>query len=160
METHPSIPIQDHDDDAHAHPAMSAILSYWCALNEGNPPKRSVFEFMDVYQYAPHLLMSERVAPCTFSFIYCGTHVADNFPRDLTAKTYGPNSVEASHIPWFDYKSIAIDTPCIRFGRDRLDWPNTKYDTILSGIFPLTDDDGANRYPLACLVFLNSSAES
>lgn len=59
---------------------------------------------MNIYQQAPHLLMSERVVPKTFSFIYCGTHVAENFLLDLTGKTFGPDSLEASRIPWFDYK--------------------------------------------------------
>ena len=115
---------------------------------------------MDVYQQAPHLLMSERIAPRTYSFIYCGTHVAENFPLDLTGKIYGPDSVEVSQIPWFDYKTEVLDEPCIRFGRGPLDWANTDFDVILSGIFPLTDDDGACRYPLACLVFLTSGEES
>ena len=160
MESKPSIAIEGHDEGAGSHPVIQAVFSYWCSLNAGDPPKRSAFEFMDVYQQAPHLLMSERVAPRTFSFIYCGTRVADNFPLDLTGKTYGPDSVEASQIPWFDYKSLVLDTPCIRFGRDRLDWPNTEYDDILSGIFPLTDDEGAFRFPLACLVFLERGAKS
>ncbi len=160
MTSQPAIPIQSFDDEAGSHSVIAAILDYWCSLNEGAPLARNVFEFMDVYKQAPHLLMSERVAPQTFSFIYCGTHVAENFPLDLTGKTFGPDSVEVSKIPWFDYKTEALETPCIRLGRDRLDWANTNFDTILSGIFPLTDNDGALRYPLACLVFLSSSEDS
>ena len=160
MVTQPSIPVNNHNDEARLHPVIDAVQTYWFSLNKGRPPKRKAFEFMDVYQHAPHLLMSERVAPRTFSFIYCGTHVAENFPLDLTGKTFGPDSVEASQIPWFDYKTEALDEPCIRFGRDSLDWANTDFDVILFGIFPLTGDEGICRYPLACLIFLTSGVES
>lgn len=153
MATQPAIAVQSFDDDAQSHPVMAAVMDYWCSLKDGHPPARTQFEFMDIYKQAPHLLMAERVAPQTFCFIYCGTHVANNFPLDLTSKTFGPDNVEASQIPWFDYKTIVLDTPCIRFGRDALDWDNAEFDTILSGIFPLTDDDGLFTYPLACLVF-------
>ena len=160
MNGSPAITIHCHDGDARTHPVISDLLDYWSSLNKGTPPKRTAFEFMAIYKIAPHLLMSERIAPKTFAFIYCGTHVADNFPLDLTAKTFGPDNVEASRIPWFDYKSEVLDTPCIRFGRDRFDWPNLDFDTILSGVFPLTDDDGMLRYALACLVFLSNGATS
>lgn len=144
-------------EEARAHPVIAAAAAYWASLNGGDIPRRSHFEFMDIYQTAPHLLMSERIAPNTFTFIYCGTHVADNFPLDLTGKTFDPEKVKASRIPWFNYKSEALDGPCIRYGRDQLDWPNLDFDVILSGIFPLSDDDDVPRFPLACLVFLNSA---
>ncbi len=149
----PAIDVRCHDDEARAHPLLSELQDYWCGLNNGAPPPRKAFEFMEVYKLAPHLLMSERVAPRTFTFIYCGTHVAENFPLDLTGRTFGPDSVEASRIPWFDYKSEALDGPCIRYGRDAFDWPNTDFDTILYGVFPLTDDDGNAVFPLAGFVF-------
>lgn len=156
MSQAPSISVQRHDPDAENHAAIKTVLEYWCSLNGGDTPRRSDFEFMDIYRVAPQLMMSERVAAKTFSFIYCGTGVADNSPLDLTGKTFGPDSVEASRIPWFDYKSTVLDGPCIRFGRDVLDWPNYDFDTIFSGIFPLDDAAGNHRFVLACLVFLKT----
>ena len=100
----PKIPVRNHEDAASGHTVMRDVQDYWCGLNDGAPPKRRAFEFMHIYQQAPHLLMSERVAPKKYSFIYCGTHVAEIFPLDLTGKTFEPDSVEASRIPWFDYK--------------------------------------------------------
>ncbi|MBT4741282.1 MAG: PAS domain-containing protein [Rhodospirillaceae bacterium] len=151
--------IEEHceSEEARAHPVIATAAAYWAGLNTGSMPRRSHFEFMDIYQTAPHLLMSERIAPQTFAFIYCGTHVADNLPLDLTGKTFDPANVEVSGIPWFNYKSEALDGPCIRYGCDQLDWPNLDFDIILSAVFPLSDDDGEPRFPLACLVFLNSA---
>jgi hypothetical protein len=83
---------------------MRDVQYYWCGLNDGAPPKRRAFEFMNIYQQAPQMLMSERFAPKTFSFIYCGTHASENFLLDLTGKTFGPDSAEVNRIPWFDYK--------------------------------------------------------
>lgn len=150
-----SIDTHCESDEARNHEVICAVADYWHSLNGGTPPARSQFDFMAIYKVAPYLLMSERVAPHTFSFIYCGTQVAENFPLDLTGKTFGPDNVEASRIPWFAYKSQSLDQPCIRYGCDHLDWPNMDFDTILSGIFPMTDDAQAIIYPLACLVFLN-----
>ena len=153
MTRSPAIDVRCHDEEARAHPLLSALQDYWCGLNDGAVPRRKAFEFMDIYKIAPHLLMSERIAPRTFTFIYCGTHVADNFPLDLTGKTFNPDSVEASRIQWFDYKSEALDVPCIRYGRDAFDWPNVDLDTILYGVFPLTNDDAIPAYPLTGFVF-------
>jgi|DEB0MinimDraft_6_1074348.scaffolds.fasta_scaffold64615_2 hypothetical protein len=160
MTNTPAIEIRCLDDEARDHPVLSALQDYWCSLNGGAPPRRKAFEFMDVYQLAPHLLMSERIAPRTFTFIYCGIHVAENFPLDLTGKTFSPDSVEVSRIPWFDYKSEALDVPCIRYGRDAFDWPNVDFDTILYGVFPLSDADGKMIYPLACFVFQSATPEA
>ncbi|NKB44896.1 MAG: PAS domain-containing protein [Alphaproteobacteria bacterium] len=155
MTNTPSLEERCESEEARAHPVIVAAAAYWTGLNGGRIPSRSQFEFMDIYQVAPHLLLSERVAPQTFTFIYCGTHVADNFPLDLTGKTFDPDKVKASRIPWFNYKSEALDEPCIRYGCDQFDWPNLDFNTILSGIFPLSDNDGVPRFSLACLVFLN-----
>lgn len=148
------------DEAARDHPVISMVATYWLGLNSGQIPRRTQFEFMDIYQEAPNLLMWERIASQTFTFIYCGTHVANNFPLDLTGKTFDPAKVEASRIPWFNYKKEALDGPCIRYGCDRLDWPSLDFDIILSGIFPLADDVGQPRFLLACLVFQNSADTS
>jgi len=153
MTVEPAIEIRCHDEAARDHPLLVGLQAYWCSLNDGAPPPRKAFEFMDIYKIAPHLLMSERIAPRKFTFIYCGTHVAENFPLDLTGKRFSPESVEAGRIPWFDYKSEVLDGPCIRYGRDAFDWPNVDFDTILYGVFPLTDDDGKPSFPLAGFVF-------
>lgn len=155
MSRHSGIDVHCESEEARDHPVIAAATDYWCGLNDGMPPTRSQFDFMAIYQVAPHLLMSERVAPHTFSFIYCGTHVAENFPLDLTGKTFGPDNVEASRIPWFEYKSQALDQPCMRYGSDHLDWPNFDFNTIWSAVFPMTDDEGLFKYSLACLVFQN-----
>jgi len=142
-------------EEARNHPVIAAATHYWCGLNNGMPPQRSQFDFMAIYKVAPHLLMSERIADRTFSFIYCGTQVAENFPLDLTGKTFSPENVEASRIPWFEYKSQSLDAPCVRYGCDHMDWPNLDFDTILSGIFPMTNNESVLTFPLACLVFQN-----
>lgn len=154
----PRIDVQIESEDARDHPIIAAVTQYWASLSGGTPPPRSQFDFMAIYKAAPYLLMSERVAPRTFRFIYCGTQVAENFPLDLTGKTFGPDNVEASRIPWFEYKSQSLDQPCVRYGCDELDWPSFDFDTILSGVFPMTDDEGVLKHPLACLVFLNRGA--
>jgi len=50
--------------------------------------------------------------------------------------------------------------PCIRYGRDAFDWPNVDFDTILYGVFPLSDADGKMIYPLACFVFQSATPEA
>ena len=151
------IPLQVLDVDAVTHPVIAGLCDYWCALADGTPPARAQFDFMRIYKVAPHLLMAERVEPGTFKFIYCGTTVADNFPRDLTGATYGPTTPRVSRIDWPVFFGEVLDQPCLRYGRERIDWPNAEYKDIIYAACPLVGKDGRPSYVVACLVFVPRS---
>jgi hypothetical protein len=133
---------------------MADVFAYWRSLNVGTVPPKSRFDFMAIYRNAPHLLMAERLATGLFRFVYCGTWVAENFPLDLTGKTYTADSPRVSRVPWPVFFAEVIDTPCVRFGNEPIDWPNREFSDIDYGIFPLCNDDGKICYALACLVFI------
>ncbi len=157
MTSHYQIPLQVLDVEAVTHPTIGALADYWCALGAGAPPARASFDFMEIYKVAPHLLMAERVAPDTFTFIYCGTAVADNFPRDLTGATFGPTTPRASRIDWPGFYSVVLDNPCLRYGRERIDWANPESSDIIYCACPLLGKDGRPAYVVSCLVFLERS---
>jgi hypothetical protein len=151
------IPLQVLDVEAVTNPMIGALCDYWCALAAGLPPDRALFDFMKIYKVAPNLLMAERVAPETFKFIYCGTAVAENFPRDLTGATYGPTTPRVSRVDWPIFFSEVLDGPCLRYGRVSIDWANEEHRDIIYGACPLTGKDGRPVYAVACLVFLPRS---
>jgi hypothetical protein len=138
---------------AEATSEIAAVRAYWEKLGSGAMPTKRAFDFMQVYKQAPHLLMAERTAPGAFKFIYCGTLIADNFPLDLTGKSYAPDTPRVSKIPWPRLFASALDVPCVGFGEMPVDWPGAKFAYARFGVFPLSDDSGAARYALACLVF-------
>ncbi len=148
------VPIRNLDAEAENHPVISEVFTYWCGLNNGQPPPRTLFDFMSIYGAAPNLLMAERVDDRSFRFIYCGTFVADNFPLDLTGKVFTPQTARVSQVNWPEFFVEAIETPCIRFGREPVDWPNDEYKEVIYGVFPLAGDDGICTFALACLIFL------
>jgi hypothetical protein len=147
------VPIRELTAQARGQPIIAAVFDYWCGLNGGRAPTRPSFDFMKVYRCAPYLLMAEQVAVGRFKFIYCGTWVAENFPLDLTGKTYATESPRVSHVDWPSFFSEVIDTPCVRFGNAPIDWPSRDFSDIDYGVFPLSDADGQIRFALACLVF-------
>ena len=151
------IPIHILDIEAATDSVIAEVMDYWCGLNDGLPPARKAFEFMAVYKAAPHLLMAERIAPAMFRFIYCGTFVAENFPLDLTGKTFAPDTMKVSGVNWPSFFTDALDTPCLRYGRENLDWPNDEYGQITYGVCPLTDDGNRPAFALACLTFVKKS---
>ena len=151
------IPLQVLDIEAAAEPTIGALADYWCALAAGDPPERSAFDFMKIYKVAPNLLMAERVGRETFKFIYCGTAVADNFPRDLTGATFGPTTPRVSRIGWSLFFNDVLDGPCLRYGRESIDWANEEHRDILYGACPLLGKDGRPTYVVACLIFLPRS---
>jgi hypothetical protein len=148
------IPLQVLDVEAVTNPAIGALTDYWCTLAAGKPPDRTAFDFMKIYKTAPNLLMAERVAPETFKFIYCGTAVAENFPRDLTGATYGPMTPRVSRIEWGGIFKEVLDAPCMRYGRERIDWPNDEHRDIIYAACPLLGKDGRPTYVVTCLVFV------
>ena len=150
------IPLQVLDVEAVTHPSITALCDYWCTLAAGHPPPRPAFDFMKIYKVAPNLLMAERIAPETFKFIYCGTSVADNFPRDLTGAVYGPTTPRVSRIDWPAFFSGVLDTPSMRYGRERIDWPNEEHRDILYGACPLLKD-GCPTYVVTCFAFVQRS---
>lgn len=139
--------------EAEADPLINRVHGYWRALNGGRMVARKAFDFMAIYREAPYLLMAERQGPATFKFVYCGTEVAEHFPLDLTGKSYGPDTPRISKVPWPILFTSVIDTPCVRFGKQTIDWAGPRYSKILYGVFPLSDDSGNGRYALASLVF-------
>lgn len=151
------IPLKVLDVEAVTHPVIASIADYWCALNGGRPPARKDFDFMQIYKAAPHLLLAERIAPLTFKFVYCGTAVANNFPRDLTGAVYGPNTVRVSGIRWPTIFCDVLDGPVLEYGRERMDWPNDEYSDIIYGAFPMLAPTGLASYVLACLIFMPRS---
>lgn len=138
---------------AEADPIIAAVHAYWRGLNGGGVPARKAFDFMAIYREAPNLLLAECQQGATYRFIYCGTTVADNFPLDLTGKSYGPDTPRISKVPWPRLFSSVIDTPCIRFGEHSIDWPGPKFSQILFGAFPLADDAGRARFAMTALAF-------
>ncbi|MDX2145834.1 MAG: hypothetical protein SFV19_20950 [Rhodospirillaceae bacterium] len=153
MAGHCNIPIREYSERARDHPIIASVFDYWCGLSDGRAPAKAAFDFMKVYQCAPYLLMAERNEPQRYKFIYCGTWVAENFPLDLTGKTYAADSPRVSRVEWPSFFSEVIDTPCVRFGNAPIDWPSRDFADIDYGVFPLCDTDGKLRYALACLVF-------
>lgn len=151
------IPLQVLDVEAVTNPMIGALCDYWCTLAAGHPPDRALFDFMRIYKVAPNLLMAERVAPETFRFVYCGTTVADNFPRDLTGATFGPTTPRMSRVDWPVFFSDVLDGPCLRYGRASIDWANEEYRDILYGACPLLGKNRQPAYVVACLVFLQRS---
>jgi len=151
------IPINVLDMDAATDPVIATVCDYWCSLNGGRPPPRKAFDFMAVYKAAPHLLMAERIGPGSFKFIYCGTFVANNFPLDLMGKTFTPQTARMSRVNWPGFFTETLDTPCLRYGREPVDWPNDEYGEIIYGTFPLTDEQGRGSHSLGCLVFVKKS---
>lgn len=151
------IPLQVKDAEAAVHPTIAALCDYWCTLAEGQPPPRPAFDFMKIYKVAPNLLMAERLAPQTFKFVFCGTTVANNFPRDLTGLTYGPATPRISHVDWPDFFGDVLDTPCLQYGRVAIDWPNEEHRTIIYGACPLLGKGGRPDYVVSCLVFVQRS---
>ncbi len=151
------IPIQVLDVEAATDAVIASVCDYWASLNGGKPAPRRAFEFMEVYKAAPHLLMAERVGDHAFKFIYCGTAVAHNFPLDLTGKIFSPETMRVSGIRWPMFFSQVLDTPCLRYGREPIDWPNDEYAEIIYGICPLTSDTGVPSHVVACLVFVERS---
>lgn len=151
------IPLQVLDVEAVTHPMIGTLAEYWRALGAGAPPARAAFDFMQIYKVAPHLLMAERLAPETFKFVYCGTAVADNFPRDLTGATYGPTTPRVSRIDWPGFFTQVLDSPCLRYGRERIDWANAENSDIIYCACPLLGKDGQPGYVVSCLVFLERS---
>ncbi len=151
------IPLQVLDVEAVTNPVIGTLCDYWCTLAAGNPPHRTAFDFMKIYKVAPHLLMAERIAPETFKFIYCGTVVADNFPRDLTGATYGPTTPRVSRIDWQVFLSEVLDVPCLRYGRESIDWANEEHRDIIYGSCPLLGKDGRPTYVVTSLVFQRRS---
>lgn len=139
--------------DAEAEPVIMAARAYWRSVNGGRVPVKKTFDLMNVYRQAPHLLMAERIGPAEFKFVYCGTLVAENFPLDLTGKSYGPDTPRVSKVPWPQFFSTTLDGPCLRFGEMPIDWPGPKFAYARYGTFPLADDAGVPRFALACLVF-------
>lgn len=144
---------------ARSAPQIARVERYWRSLNDGNPPAKASFDFMSLYKLAPNMLMAERMggdgaAPAAFRFIYCGTFVAENFPLDLTGKTFGPTTPRTSQVPWPLFFGESLARPCLRFGREPIDWPNREYYAIDYGVFPLTGADRKPRYALACLIFI------
>ncbi len=138
-------------------PTIQALHDYWCSLREGLPPRRKAFEFMDIYKLAPNLLLSERVAPATFRFAYCGTTVADNLPRDLTGLVFAPQTARVTAVDFAQLYMEILGTPCWRFTRYAVDWPNAEYGSYLLGAGPLADEDGTLKYVLSCAVFQEKS---
>jgi hypothetical protein len=151
------IPIQILDMEAATDPTIQAVSDYWCSLNNGQPPRRKAFEFMAVYKAAPHLLLAERVAPETYRFIYCGTSVAENLPRDLTGLTFGPTTLRLTSNNFALTYGEVLDVPCWRFFREIVDWPNAEYDAYVCGAGPLTDEAGEAKYVLSCVIFREKS---
>lgn len=151
------IPLQVLDVEAVTHPMIGVLTDYWCSLAEGKPAPRTAFDFMKIYKVAPNLLMAERLGHKTFKFIYCGTAVAENFPRDLTGATYGPATPCVSRIDWPVSFSIVLDEPCVRYGRVRIDWANAEHRDIIYGACPLLGKDGRPAYVVTCLVFVERS---
>jgi hypothetical protein len=151
------IPLQVLDVEAATNPVIGTLCDYWSTLAGGRPPPRADFDFMKIYKTAPNLLMAERVGPQTFKFIYCGTQVADNFPRDLTGATYGPTTPRVSRIDWPVFFSEVLDGPCLRYGREQIDWVNEEHRDILYGACPLLGRNGRPAYVVACLVFVERS---
>ncbi len=149
------IPIHILDIDAATDSTIQSVHDYWCSLNDGRPPRRKAFEFMDVYKAAPNLVLAERLADGQLRFIYCGTTVADNVPRDLTGLVLTP--ARASSIDFAQVYAEILDTPCWRFSRQPMEWPNDEYGEYLLGSGPLTDDDGKLVYVLTCMVFVKKS---
>lgn len=151
------IPLQILDLEAATNPLIGALCDYWCSLGAGHPPPRSAFDFMSIYKVAPNLLMAERVGRETFKFVYCGTAVADNFPRDLTGAIYGPTTPRVSRVDWPVFFSTVLDEPCLRYGRELIDWPNEENRDIIYGACPLLGKDGRPTYVVTCLVFVQRS---
>ncbi|MDX2223817.1 MAG: hypothetical protein SFV21_13785 [Rhodospirillaceae bacterium] len=139
--------------ESEADPVIAAVGDYWRGLARGALPPRRSFDFMAIYRHAPHLLMAERAADQAFRFVYCGTLVAENFPIDLTGRTFGPDTPRVSKVPWPRMFGGVLDTPGVLYGRMPIDWPNPRHRSIAFGIFPLADDTGAARFALACLCF-------
>lgn len=140
--------------EAEGDAVVAAVHAYWRGLIGGGVPPRKTFDFMAVYQHAPHLLMSERVDRETFKFVYCGTAVAENFPLDLTGKSYGPETPRVSKVPWPTLFNSVLDIPCVRFGKWPIDWAGPRYAAVLFSACPLSGDDGAPRFALATLRFV------
>jgi hypothetical protein len=157
MAQNSQIPLQVLDVEAATHPTIGVLCDYWCSLAAGHPPARAAFDFMAIYKVAPNLLMTERLAPETFKFVYCGTVVADNFPRDVTGAVFGPNTPRVSRVSWPAIFSEVMDVPCLRYGRERIDWRNDEYRDILYGSCPLLGKDGRPAYAVTCLVFVERS---
>lgn len=153
------IPMRVLDAEAATHPAIATLSEYWCTLAEGRIPPRAAFDFMKIYKVASHLMMAERVAPETFKFIYCGTGVADNIPRDVTGLTYGPASPSATRIGWTAFYNEILERPHIRYGREPIDWPNDEHRDLLYGACPLLGKDGRPTYIVAALVFVLRPAD-
>lgn len=151
------IPLHILDFDAATDPTIQTVHDYWCSLNEGQPPRRKAFEFMAVYKAAPHLVLTERLGDSSLRFIYCGTTVADNAPRDLTGLTLTPQSARAAAIDFAQISAQVLDTPCWRFSRHPMEWPNDEYGEYILGAGPLCDDAGKPVYVLTCLVFVKKS---
>lgn len=149
----PDVPVAVPHAEAEAEPVIGAVRTYWENLSGNGIPLKKSFDFMEIYRQAPHLLMTERIAPGEFKFIYCGTVVAENFPLDLTGKSYGPETPRMSNVPWPRLFSATLDQPGLRFGVMPVDWPGPKFAFARYGAFPLADDAGMPRYALACLVF-------
>lgn len=151
------IPIHILDIDAATDSTIQSVHDYWCGLNGGHPPRRKAFEFMDVYKAAPNLVLVERLADKSLRFIYCGTTVADNVPRDLTGRTLTPQTARAVSVDFAQIFSEVLDTPCWRFSRHLMEWPNDEHGEYILGSGPLTDDAGNRVYVLTCMVFLKKS---
>lgn len=151
------IPLHILDVDAATDPTIQAVHDYWCGLNAGLPPRRKAFEFMDIYKAAPNLLLAERLEKGDIRFIYCGTAVAENIPRDLTGLVFTRRSARITAVDFEKTYAEILDTPCWHFARWPVDWPNTEYSDYLLGGGPLTDDAGKARYVLTCSVFVKKS---
>ena len=151
------IPLQVLDVEAATNPTVGILCDYWCTLAGGYPPARTAFEFMSIYKIAPNLLMAERTDSQTFKFVYCGTAVADNFPRDLTGATYGPTTPRVSRVDWPIFFSEILDAPCLQYGRVQIDWANDQFGELIYGACPLLGKDGRPTYVVTCLVFQERS---
>lgn len=151
------IPLQVLDIEAATNPTIASVCDYWCTLADGELPPRKAFDFMAVYKAAPYLLMAQRLAPETFKFIYCGTFVADNFPRDLTGAVYGPTTPRVSQVNWPGFFGEVLDVPCMQYGRVHIDWRNDNYGDLIYGACPLTGPNDTPAYVVCCLVFLRRS---
>jgi hypothetical protein len=79
--------------------------------------------------------------------------VAENFPLDLTGKTYAADSPRVSRVNWPGFFRDVIETPGVNFGHEQIDWPNRDFSDIDYGLFPLCDGAGQVRFALACLIF-------
>jgi hypothetical protein len=153
MDLDEPVPVAAAYAEAEAVPAIAGVRDYWRGLNGGRLPARRAFDFMAVYRQAPHLLLAQRTEPFRYSFVYCGTVVAENFPLDLTGKSYGPDTPKVSKVPWPRLFTAAIDGPAVHFGRWTIDWPGPRFEHVSFGVFPLSGDDRRPQFALACLVF-------